>query len=395
MDKKCTVRLAWEELLLTEGLNIPENERVIESIRLGNVMEVSLYEGRDGHNFDIKSRNHEEQVIYEDEVTEWLFDVKPLTVGNFILILRVTLIQMIEGIERKKDIVLERNVVTEAVVPEALPRFETAEKGLIPPSAISEEDLLKNLESFSKSKQVDNSNGYRELSEDGDSSIQPRDSNSAKPSRPSIFAPKPCPPPASPSPNKPSSPQAPQVKSTTFGKILPYAASLALLVVVGALFFPRFGSQYSNEYEASSPNEVIVDGAPSKSEREGAILVALSLKSTTPTGESIHEVLLFTIAPLKLDSLTLLDPGNFSLEVFPAADTLNLSLGKIPELTVREIQDSIQKVSSKPAVVGNLVLERNQLQTHPENRIINTQPQRLDSASLKKLQVRPRNLREN
>src|SRR5690606_27354262 len=103
-------------------------------------MQVSLLEGADGNSFDIKALNNEEQAVFEDDFSEWLFDVKPLTIGNFVLILRVTLIQIIEGKERKKDIVLERNVITEASVPQALPRFETAESGL-KPSKLSKENL--------------------------------------------------------------------------------------------------------------------------------------------------------------------------------------------------------------------------------------------------------------
>lgn len=382
---RCTVRLAWEELLLTAGLDIPEEERIIEPIRMGNVMQVSLSEGRDGGNFEIRELNNEEQVIFDDDFTEWLFDVKPHTIGQFTLVLRVTLIQMMDGKERKKDLVLERNVITEAIVPDALARFEIAENGLIPPLFDNEDSKPKSLDTFSKPKQKEK---FPETFEDYEQPPTQQKSGTRAPQSP---------PPLATIPDRPSpkAQHAPRSKSTSFRKILPYAASLAVLIVVGALFFPRFGTQYSPDYKASSPNEEGVGSPmPGNASNQGKMLVALSLESTTPSGEAINEVLLFTVGPLKLDSLAFLNPGNFSLEVFPASDTADLNFGNIPELTVLEIQDSVQKVLARPAVVGNQLIERNQLKTDPESRIIKTRPQRLDSVSKKKLQIHPRNLHE-
>ncbi|OOG73037.1 toll/interleukin-1 receptor domain-containing protein [Algoriphagus sp. A40] len=360
---RCTIRLAWEELLLTEGLKIPEEDRIIESIRLGNVMQVSLNEGRDGHNFEIKSLNNEEQVIFEDDFTEWLFDVKPLTLGNFVLILRVTVIQIIEGKERKKDIVLERNVITEAVVPKALARFETAEKGLVPPEVgKGNPSLIKIEEMLQQSK--DYYKVYPELSDEEEKpATQPRISNRPSSKSDSFQIPttsNPLPIPPNPKSAYSESQPSPKAKSTTFRKILPYAASLALLVVVGALFFPRFDSQYSQEYEASSPhpekypqeyevsspNLGSVDISLPETDYDEKILVALSLESTDKSGKTSKEVLLFMIGSEKLDSLDLLDPGNFSLQIFPASDTLGLNLGYIPEYSILAIQDSVQKTLS-------------------------------------------------
>jgi hypothetical protein len=200
---RCTVRLAWEDIYLTEGLKIPEDQQVIESIRLGNVMQVSLNEGRDGHNFEIKALNNEEQFIFEDDFTEWLFDVKALSMGNFTLILRVTLIQIIEGKERKKDVVLERNVVTEAVVPKALARFETAEEGL---QVVDRPDFS----TLEKSQSSEVNAQYL--------------------------------PPATPKPIESIFQQGPQAapappKSISIRRLMPYAASFLVLLTAGVLIF--------------------------------------------------------------------------------------------------------------------------------------------------------------
>ncbi|MEP2298005.1 toll/interleukin-1 receptor domain-containing protein, partial [Algoriphagus sp.] len=106
---RCIVRLAWDELLLTENLTIPDTEKEIDDIRMGEVMQVCIEEGRDGNTFEIQSLSSKEQIILVDDYTEWLFDIKALREGTFTLVLRVTLLQIIEGFgERKKDIVLER-----------------------------------------------------------------------------------------------------------------------------------------------------------------------------------------------------------------------------------------------------------------------------------------------
>lgn len=125
---RCTVRVAWEELLLLEDLDIPEEDRLIESIRLGEVMQVALIESPAEGNFSIQPLTNQEQIVSEDEFTQWLFDVKPFKQGRFKLLLRVTLIQIVQGKERTKDIVLERTVTTESTVPRALPRFDVVKE---------------------------------------------------------------------------------------------------------------------------------------------------------------------------------------------------------------------------------------------------------------------------
>jgi hypothetical protein len=66
---RCIVRLAWDDLLLMENLKLPAEEQVIDDIRLGEVMQVSIEEGRDGDAFEIKSLSSTEQVILVDDYT--------------------------------------------------------------------------------------------------------------------------------------------------------------------------------------------------------------------------------------------------------------------------------------------------------------------------------------
>lgn len=381
---RCTIRLAWEELILTEGLKIPEEERVIESIRLGNVMQVSLEESRNGQNFEINPLNNTEQFISEDEFTEWLFDVKPHKEGTFTLILRVTLIQVIEGIDRKKDIVLERNVKTESYVPNALAKFEVAEDGLPPMEGKGPKHLDKMAGKETK-PEFKYSKVYPELTEDFEEpKVLPKMSTRPSSSKSSQVPPSPsqAPPSASTSKAKPS----------TFRKILPYAASVAALIVVGVLFFSESG------YKSSSIPDDYTSSAPDMGEEEfqrGNLLIAMSLNATSPTGEQVTEVMLFMIKPEEMNSLNLLDPGQFSMEVFPASDTLNLNLGPIRDFTIMEIQDSVQKVLAQPVIIDDQMIERRNLEINPGTQTIDTRPRSIDSTTAKKLRIGAKNLKEN
>lgn len=356
---RCTVRLAWEELILTERLKIPEGEQIIESIRLGNVMQVSLNEGRDGRNFEIKPLNNEEQAVFEDDFSEWLFDVKPLSAGNFTLILRVTLLQIIEGKERKKDIVLERNVVTEAVVPRALTRFETAESGLTPPEAPREESGLIKVEGMTEPNR-DYSNVFPELKEVTDPpAIPPRISN-----RPSPLESSQHPKSASPSPSytrRPETvpPSAPSPRQRSIVKrFAPYAAGLVGIVVVGyyGLVVPI---RTSDDSSLSSPD-------PTSSFPDEKTVVSLTLNAIGPSGEKISDVQLFVIENEKLDSLALLDFGDYTLTTYPTSDTMKRAVSEIGNFTILQIQDSVADVSKKPIRVGNRLIERKNFKINPE-----------------------------
>lgn len=388
---RCTIRLAWEEIILTEDLSIPEEERVIESIRLGNVMQVSLEESRNGQNFEINALNNTEQFISEDEFTEWLFDVKPHKEGIFTLILRVTLIQIIEGFERKKDIVLERNVKTESYVPTSLAKFEIAEDGLSYPEIKKEgrgtKDLDKKLKKTAK-PEPKHSKAHLESGKNFEKpEVSQKIPDRLSSSKPSQIPTSPSLPPPASSHTEPQKP-----KSTTFRKILPYAASVAALIVVGILFFSESG------YKSSAPIDDYTISAPEFGE-EGyqgeKLLLAMSLDATSPTGEHVTEVMLFMIKAEERDSLNLLDPGQYSMEVFPASDTVNLNFGPIRDFTIMEIQDSVQRASVQPVVVGNQVIERRHLEINPSTQTIDTRPRSIDSTTAKKLRIGSKNFREN
>ena len=61
-------------------------------------------------NFSIRLISTKEQLIIDNDFTEWLFFVKPLNIGNHTLILKVSIIQEINKTKKVKESVLELKV---------------------------------------------------------------------------------------------------------------------------------------------------------------------------------------------------------------------------------------------------------------------------------------------
>ena len=322
---RCTVRLAWDEILLEEGLKIDSKERVIESIRLGNIMQVTLMQGDGEENFDIQALNNEEQFIAEDDYTEWLFKVNPRKPGKFSLILRISLIQIIEGKERKKDLVLEREVTAEAMVPEALPKFELAESGLEPPRMIHKDPGF--FEKYSEEEGA----AYeapvsRRVSNQGNST----------PPHPTSFPPSASPPPFV---------TAEKQKPTFFKKILPYAASLAGVILIAVFIVPSFQSQSSEELSQApleeSPTSV---GRSPSSIVEEPILISLQIRKENALDNSVGETLIVAMNRADFEELNAQPLEGITIEILKNTEILSQSLDSIQTLDPKEVQDSVRKI---------------------------------------------------
>ncbi len=126
---RCVVRLAFEEDYLLERIELTENTK-IQSIRIAEVMGVELLSPTTEGAFQINAISSPEQFLDEDDYTEWIFMVKPVRSGIFPLLLKVSVLEEINGKERKREIVLEEKItiVTIPVQPETA--FEYGDVGL-------------------------------------------------------------------------------------------------------------------------------------------------------------------------------------------------------------------------------------------------------------------------
>lgn len=109
MEHKCIVRIAVQEAMLVENLEL-DKEVQIQQVRISDVMMVQLLDAAQEPHFQIRAVNSTEQFLDEDTFTEWLFYVKPLFAGSFALLLKVSVVEQILGKERCREIVLEERV---------------------------------------------------------------------------------------------------------------------------------------------------------------------------------------------------------------------------------------------------------------------------------------------
>ena len=113
---KCIVRLAYEEAVIVQNIELT-SDTALQSVRISEAMEVTMIDPDGGRNFAITSISSPEQFLEEDDYSEWVFYVTPLTVGSHPIILKVSVLELVAGKERKKEIVLEEivTIVTQPV----------------------------------------------------------------------------------------------------------------------------------------------------------------------------------------------------------------------------------------------------------------------------------------
>ncbi|HEX5154631.1 MAG TPA: toll/interleukin-1 receptor domain-containing protein [Parafilimonas sp.] len=116
-QQKCVIRIGKTEAIVRDDDTFSGNE-VVENAPIAKVMNVELIDISEPKHFDIKTINSSEQEVEDDSYTQWLFWVTPLTAGNFSLLLKVSVIKIIDGKERRKELVFEKpvNIASQAAV---------------------------------------------------------------------------------------------------------------------------------------------------------------------------------------------------------------------------------------------------------------------------------------
>ncbi len=108
-ETKCIIRVAFDKTILLEGIELQQDD-VVKDIRISDVMGVELLDPDPANAFAIRSFSDSVQFVDKDLSTEWLFYVKPLKEGRHPLILKISVIEIKAGIERKRTVVLEEQV---------------------------------------------------------------------------------------------------------------------------------------------------------------------------------------------------------------------------------------------------------------------------------------------
>lgn len=138
-ERRCIVRIAYDDETLLRDFKVDENT-TIENVRIAEVMGVELVDFNETPAFTIRTITEEEQFISADDYTQWLFMVKALREGKFPLTLKVAVIEEVNGKERKRDIVLEKEIFIisniEEPVPSAAPAAPVSVKD-VPPQPVT------------------------------------------------------------------------------------------------------------------------------------------------------------------------------------------------------------------------------------------------------------------
>ncbi|MEN9611202.1 MAG: hypothetical protein RLZZ628_2016 [Bacteroidota bacterium] len=114
-EVKCVIRIAFDEVMAKLDYTMTADTE-LKTMRVSNVMNVDLIDASQ-QAFEIRAINARQQFIDRDYFTQWLFFVKPLKEGNYTLLLKVTLLEEINGQERPREIVLEETVSIVANLP--------------------------------------------------------------------------------------------------------------------------------------------------------------------------------------------------------------------------------------------------------------------------------------
>ena len=131
-ETQCRVRIRFDEEHLLEGLVMDDDTIIKSSIRVSDRMKVEIIDPKNDA-FDIRSTGLLEQLVDNDDFTEWRFYVKPLMAGRHILELKVYIIVIKDGIETIREKTLEESVIiiAEEVEEEELAFIKTMEDMVI------------------------------------------------------------------------------------------------------------------------------------------------------------------------------------------------------------------------------------------------------------------------
>ena len=109
-ETRCRIRIAFNEELLLEDLELDEDTTIKNAVRVSDRMRVEIIDPSN-HAFEVRSTSDLTQLVEDDDYTEWRFYVKPLMPGEHILELKVSIIVIVDGIETKREKTLEESVV--------------------------------------------------------------------------------------------------------------------------------------------------------------------------------------------------------------------------------------------------------------------------------------------
>ena len=118
---RCTIRVAVDEDAILENIVLDEHVQVRSHVEISDVMSAELLDP-EGSTFQINALNSRTQLVRETGFTEWNFSVTPLVEGVHQLLVKVSILEKVEGfaepIPREVSLMETVTIVTEAPAPQ-------------------------------------------------------------------------------------------------------------------------------------------------------------------------------------------------------------------------------------------------------------------------------------
>lgn len=132
-ESRCRVRIAFDKASLLEDLKLDQNTEIRDNIRLSEWMKVTIIDPAATPAFEVRTTSEAEQLIDEDDFTEWRFYVKPLVPGEHILELKVVIMVVTEsgGIKPREKVLEETVVIVNEPTEVKETSFQTLETDLL------------------------------------------------------------------------------------------------------------------------------------------------------------------------------------------------------------------------------------------------------------------------
>lgn len=242
-EEECIIRLAYDRAVIADNLELTEDVEVKE-VTISEVMEAELIDPSFEPAFAIRSFNDERQFLQQGEYTEWRFYVRPLRAGTFDLLLKLTVIEEIDGQKERRNITWEEKVqiVTEQV---EAPAAEFHNSGLSLSFSSAEESR---------------SGGTRSIDGDSTGSGPPRIDEDWETLQPTTLMKDE----VSPTPQPAPTPAAPKNKKTSRVRRLSVAAMIVMAVGLGTwvLVGPMGSSTIDIETESREPVDAVEEKPP-------------------------------------------------------------------------------------------------------------------------------------
>lgn len=108
-EAKCVIRLAFDEDVIITNIELQPSV-VLKTVRIAEVMQAELLDPTQDPAFSIRSLSSEEQFLEAEEYTEWIFYVTPLKAGIHPLLIKISVLEIVQGKERVREIVWEEKV---------------------------------------------------------------------------------------------------------------------------------------------------------------------------------------------------------------------------------------------------------------------------------------------